>query len=924
MQLFDGSRVFTTEFGEKTLALETGFLAQQAGGAVTARIDDTVIFAAATMSYDVRPDTDFFPLTVDFEERMYAAGRIPGSFFRREGRPSEASILLCRLTDRPLRPLFPKGYRNPVQVILSSLSSDAETMMAPLAITAASAALSISDIDFQGPIAAVTIGLVHDELIVNPTHSQLQESRLNLQVAGSADNILMVEAGAEQVSEDVMVDALALAHESMQPAVSLIAEMQAELGKPKYKDYTVFGVSADLKAEVSVSTKEDVENLVEGNPDQEGYDGGLKSIKERLSNSYAAKLESGEVAKADLSSAFSDVVKSVVRQRILDSGIRSDGRDTTTVRPLNVQVGCLPRVHGSGLFQRGETQALTIATLGTPSDAQRTDSFYEGEGEKKYMHHYNFPPYSTGEAYMMRGPRRREIGHGALAERALVSMIPDDFPYTLRLVSEIMSSNGSTSMASVCASTLALMDAGVPIEQPVAGIAMGLIQDPKTMKYQILTDIQGLEDHLGDMDFKVAGTADGITALQMDMKIEGLDFNIFKEALGQAKKARLHILNAMLEVLPSPRIQLNEHAPRIRKLQINKEKIGSLIGPGGKTIRALQDEFDVRIEVGEEGEVLISGTGEKADVAFDKVGELTAEVELGKIYTGKVSRVENFGAFLDIVGQNTGLIHISQLDEGRVGQVEDIANVGDELSAMVTQIDPIRGKIRMSRKAVLMDMSLAEAQADDGDDRSSRSGGFRGGRDRGGDRGGYRGGGDRGGDRGGERGGYRGGGGGGDRGGDRGGYRGGGGGGDRGGDRGGYRGGGGGGDRGGDRGGYRGGGGGGGGDRGGDRGGYRGGGGGGDRGGYRGGGDRGGYRGGESGGRNERGDREGGGRNERGDREGGGRNERGDREGASRNDRGDRGGFRSGRSDQNRSGGGLRGGGDRDRESSSRRFSDKD
>ncbi len=767
MQLFDGSRVFTTDFGEKTLALETGFLAPQAGGAVTARLDDTVIFAAATMSHDVRSDADFFPLTVDFEERMYAAGRIPGSFFRREGRPSEAAILLCRLTDRPLRPLFPKGFRNPVQIVLSSLSSDAETMMAPLAITAASAALSISDIDFQEPIAAVTIGRVHGELIVNPTHTQLQESCLHLQVAGSADNILMVEAGAQQVTEEVMVEALQLAHQALQPAVALIADMQAELGKPKYKDYTLFVVPAELKAQVAEQTREAVQNLVADNPDRKAYDHGIQSIKDRLAESHAAAVESGNVASGDLAEAFSDVVKSVVRQRILETGIRSDGRDTTTVRPLNVQVGCLPRVHGSGLFQRGETQALTIATLGTPSDSQRTDSFYEGEGEKSYMHHYNFPPYSTGEAYMMRGPRRREIGHGALAERALVSMIPDDFPYTLRLVSEIMSSNGSTSMAAVCASTLALMDAGVPIEQPVAGIAMGLIQDPETRAYQVLTDIQGLEDHLGDMDFKVAGTAEGITALQMDMKIEGLDFNILKEALGQARTARLHVLQAMRDVIPGPRAQLSAHAPRIRKLQINKEKIGALIGPGGKTIRGLQDEFDVRIEVGEEGEVMISGTGEKADIAYDKVGELTAEVELGKIYTGTVSRVENFGAFLDIVGQNTGLIHISQLDEGRVDQVEDIAIVGHELTAMVTQIDPVRGKIRMSRKAVLMDMTLEEAQADDGDDR----GGFRGGRDRGGYRGGDRGG-DRGGYRGGDRGGYRGG--------DRGGYRGG----DRGGDRG--------------------------------------------------------------------------------------------------------------------------------------------
>lgn len=723
MQIFDGSRVFATEVGGRTWSLETGFLAPQAGGAVTVRVDDTVVFASATMSYDVREGADFFPLTVDFEERMYAAGRIPGSFFRREGRPSEQAILLCRLTDRPLRPLFPKGFRNPVQVVLSPLANDTEILMEPLAITAASAALSISDIDFQEPVGAVAIGLVDDELVINPTHSQLAESSLHLQVAGTADNILMVEAGAEQVSEDIILEALQLAHATMQPLIALIGDMQDELGKPKYRDYTLFQVPADVSAQVRTVCTQPLQELVAGNPSRQAYHEGMDHIREQVNQACAVALEEGTCTPGEVKEAFQSTVKEVVRQRILDEGIRSDGRNTTTVRPLNVQVGCLPRVHGSGFFQRGETQALTIATLGTPADAQRMDSLYDADGEKSYMHHYNFPPYSTGEAYMMRGPRRREIGHGALAERALVSMVPEDFPYTLRVVSEIMSSNGSTSMASVCASTLALMDAGVPLIQPVAGIAMGLIQDPDTLAYRVLTDIQGLEDHLGDMDFKVAGTRGGITALQMDMKIQGLDFNILREALAQARKARLHILEQMLAVLPGPRAQLSEYAPRIRTLQISKDMIGALIGPGGKIIRGLQDEFEVRIEVGEEGEVLIAGVGERADRAFDKVSMLTEEVEIGKIYTGTVSRVEGFGAFLDIVGQNTGLIHISQLADYRIDAVQDIARVGDELTAMVTQIDKDRGKIRMSRKAVELGWSLEEAQADDPDTRGGRSGG---------------------------------------------------------------------------------------------------------------------------------------------------------------------------------------------------------
>ena len=726
MQMFDGSSVFTADVGGRELTLETGVLAQQAGGAVTARTGDTVVFASATMSREVREGTDFFPLTVDFEERMYAAGRIPGSFFRREGRPSESAILLCRLTDRPLRPLFPKGFRNPVQIILSPLGCDGETLMAPLAITAASAALSISDIDFQEPVAAVTVGLINGDLVVNPDHSQLQESKLHLQVAGTRDNILMVEAGADQVPEDLMLDALKLSHEAMQPAIDTIEEMQQAIGKQKFKDYTLFAVPDQVSERVADIATDDLGKLIANNPDRAAYDEGVSAVKQQVRDALEADLanEESEFDKSTVSEAFSGIVKNVVRTRILDQGIRSDGRDTNTVRPISVQVGRVPRVHGSGLFQRGETQVLTVTTLGTPSDAQRMDSFYEGEDEKTYMHHYNFPPYSTGEAYMMRGPRRREIGHGALAERAVEPVVPDDFPYTLRLVSECMSSNGSTSMASVCASTLSLMDAGVPISKPVAGVAMGLIQESGTGRYRVLTDIQGLEDHLGDMDFKVAGTDNGITALQMDIKIEGLDFDILREALAQARKARLHILDEMLSVIPEPRSDLNEFAPRIRTVEIKQEQIGGLIGPGGKVIRALQEEFDVRIEVNEEegkGIVIISGEGTKADDAFAKVSKLTEEVEVGKEYTGKVSRVADFGIFLDIVGQQTGLVHISQLADYRVGEAGDIAQVGDDLTAMVTGITP-DGKIRMSRKAVLLGMSLEEAQEDDSPGRGGRGG----------------------------------------------------------------------------------------------------------------------------------------------------------------------------------------------------------
>lgn len=736
MQLFDGAHVFTTEFGGRTLSIETGVLAAQAGGAVTVRYGDTVLLATATMAKEARAGIDFFPLTVEFEERLYAAGRIPGSFQRREGRPSDQAVLVARLVDRPLRPLFPKGFVNEVQVILTALSIDGENLLDPLAIIAASAAVAISDIPWGGPIAGATIGFVDGEFIVNPTAQQMEISGLNLTVAGTIDNILMVEAGAHELPEDMVLDAMGLAHESMIPVIELINEMVAQLGKPKFTDFELALPAEETQALVAELAAPKIQDALASGLSKHELNDALAAIRKEVREVLAERIEAGEVVAAHVSASLESLIKEGVRRRILDQGLRPDGRDTTTIRPIRVQVGKIPRVHGSGFFQRGETHVLTIATLGTPGDAQRLDSLQAAE-DKRYMHHYNMPPYSTGEAYRMGGPRRREIGHGMLAERALLPVIPDDFPYTLRLVSEVVSSNGSTSMGSVCGSTLALMDAGVPIKDPVAGIAMGLVQDMETGAYRVLSDIQGVEDALGDMDFKVAGTEHGITALQMDLKIKGLDFNILREALDQARVGRLHIMGKMLEVLPSPRPNLSAYAPRILTTHIDPEKIGKLIGPGGKMIRSLQEQFSVKIDVEEDGTVYISGEGVQAEQALDTIASMTENIELGKIYTGTVVRVEPYGAFVNILPGIDGLVHISQLADYRVDKVEDIANIGDELTAMVVDVDPA-GKVRLSRQAVLEGWTVEEAQARD---RGGRGGGDRGGR--GGDRGG------RGGDRGG-------------------------------------------------------------------------------------------------------------------------------------------------------------------------------
>ena len=724
LRLFEGAQVYNTTLGEKEVSIETGILAQQAGGAVTVRCGDTVILATATMDRGVRPGIGFFPLTVDFEEKLYAAGRIPGNLFRREGRPSEQGILLCRLVDRPLRPLFPKGLRNETQVILTALSSDGEHLIDTLAIIAASAALSLSDIPWAGPVGAASVAYVDGELVVNPTASEMELSTLGLQVAGTADNILMVEAGASELPEDIMLDGLRLAYESMQPAIQTIQQMQAELGEEKYTDYPVFAAAERTVEEVNQLARDKVHAAVRETTDRNDRKVRLTEIRAETLEALAEPINAAEVDARDVDDTLDNLFKEAVRRRILDERVRPDGRDPETVRPIQVQVGNLPRVHGSGLFMRGETHVLTIATLGTPGDAQRIYTL-QPEDDKRYIHHYNFPPYSTGEAYPMRGPKRREIGHGALAERALQPVIPDEFPYTLRLVSEAVSSNGSTSMGSVCGSTLALMDAGVPIDAPVSGIAMGLVQDQDTGQYVVLSDIQGVEDHLGDMDFKVAGSGHGITALQMDLKVKGLDFEILRIALEQARQGRMHIMEKMLEVLPEAREELSPYAPRILTVNVDPEKIGKIIGPGGKTVRALQERYEVKIDIDDDGSVFISGqNGLAAEEARREIESLTEEVEIGKIYTGQVVRVEAYGAFVNLLPGVDGLVHISQLADYRVNTVEEIANVGDELTTMVIDVDPA-GKIRLSRQAVLEGWSAEEAR--DRDRGGRRGGGERGG-----------------------------------------------------------------------------------------------------------------------------------------------------------------------------------------------------
>ncbi len=707
---------FTVEVGGKQVTFETGKLAGQAGGAVTIQIGEAVVFSAATMG-NVREGQDFFPLTVEYEERLYAGGRIPGSFFRREGRPSGDVVLTGRLVDRPLRPLFAQDIRNEVQVILYSLSADFENQLDVMAINAASASLMISDIPWEGPVGVVRVGRINGEFIINPTFQQTEDSDLDLRIAGTADAILMVEAGANEVSEEVMVEALALGHQAIQPLVEVQLRMAQEVGKPK-REVQRFLIDQDAVNAVYEKYSLSLENLLDSPHTKAEHAERLNELKNDVIEFFASE---NEEEKPKYAEAYEEAYKRIVRSRILNQHKRPDGRELTEIRPIWTEVDVLPRVHGSGIFTRGETQVLTSVTLGTPRDAQEMDNLSPIDN-KRYIHHYNFPPFCTGETKRLGGQSRREIGHGALAERALVPMIPDEstFPYTIRVVSEVMSSNGSSSMASVCGSTLALMDAGVPIKAPVTGIAMGLIKEGDN--YVILSDIQGAEDHLGDMDFKVAGTEKGITALQMDIKIRGITTEIMRNALAQANSGRKLILSKILEAIPVPRKDLKTYVPRLTTVQVPIEKIGAIIGPGGKNIRSLQETTNTKIDIDDNGLVYIASSNEgDSEAAREQIMSLIETAVVGNIYTGKVVRIADYGAFVEILPNIDGMVHISQLDSERVNKVEDIVSLGDEITVMVTGIDG-NGKIRLSRQAVLEGWTLEEAVAADSKKPSSSSG----------------------------------------------------------------------------------------------------------------------------------------------------------------------------------------------------------
>jgi polyribonucleotide nucleotidyltransferase len=713
------SKVFSTKLGDQTYSFETGKLAGQAGGAVTFRLGDSVIFAAATMSDQTREGIDFFPLSVEYEEKLYAGGRIPGSFFRREGRPSDESVLVARLTDRPLRPLFNQDMRNEVQVMMLTFSSDGENPLDILAVNAASAALMVSDIPWEGPVGAVRIGRIDGQFIINPTYAQIEKSDIDLRLAGTKDAILMVECGSDEVSEADMISAISFGHDAIKILAEIQEKMAAEVGKTK-RDVKKYSLESGLATKVYELVSTEITKALDIPHKKAELDAAIHAIEEKVVKELAGE---DEPLKANVKLAFSEAYKKVVRDRILNQGLRPDGRKLEEIRPIWCEIGTSPRAHGSGLFTRGETQVLTLATLGTPKEAQELDSLSPMDS-KRYMHQYNFPPYSTGEVYMPRRSRR-EVGHGALAERALVPVLPDEksFPYTMRLVSEVLSSNGSTSMASVCGSTLALMDTGVPIKAPVAGIAMGLIKEKN--QYKVLTDIQGLEDHLGDMDFKVAGTEKGITALQMDIKIKGITPQIMSEALAQAKTARIQILDKIKQVIAEPHKEMKSFVPRITTIHVPVDKIGAIIGPGGKIIRALQEETNTKIDIDDDGTVFIAAADMKNEAeARSRIEALVEVPVVGRIYTGKVVRIADFGAFVEIMPGVDGMVHISQLDSERVEKVEDIAQMGEDLTVMVTNIDE-NGKIRLSRTAVLEGWTVEEAQQRDGGNRGGRPSGGR-------------------------------------------------------------------------------------------------------------------------------------------------------------------------------------------------------
>lgn len=726
---------FSTTVGNKELIISTGKLAEQAGGAVTIRMGDCLLLATATMSRNVREGLDFFPLSVDFEEKMYAAGRIPGGFFRREGRPTTEAILTSRLADRPLRPLFPDGMRNEVQVIITTLSSDSIHHLDVMAVNAASAALMISDIPWNGPIGAVRVGYINGELVAAPTIPQMADSILDLRIAGSKDAVIMVEAGADEVTEELMIEALAFGHQAIQSIISVQEEMRETLGKAKREVVIEVG-DPQLEAAVKARLGDRISQLVATNTDRHDRNAAMEALREEVVESFLAEDELAD-AKA-IRGVIGQELKNAIRSRILYDGIRPDGRDYSTIRELSSEVGISPRAHGSGLFRRGETQVLSLVALGTPREAQRLEGLYP-EDSRRYMHHYNFPPFSTGETWFLRGPKRREIGHGALAERALLPMIPseEEFPYAIRVVSEVLSSNGSTSQASICASSLALLDCGVPLKKPVAGVAMGLVTDGE--KFAVLSDIQGMEDHLGDMDFKVAGTVDGITALQMDIKISGLSQELMARALEQARAGRLEIMASMLKTIDAPRKEMSPYAPRMLSVVIPSDKIGAIIGKGGSTIRSLEETYEVSVDIQEDGTIFVAGIdGAKAEAAVEQIKNLAREPKAGEIFTGKIVRVTDFGVFVEFSPGVDGMCHISQLSTEHVRSVEDAVQMGDEIMVMITDVSG-EGKIRLSRQAVMEGWTLEEAQAND-KPRSSSRGGSRDGGSRDGGRGRGRGG----------------------------------------------------------------------------------------------------------------------------------------------------------------------------------------
>ncbi|NMC61565.1 MAG: polyribonucleotide nucleotidyltransferase [SAR324 cluster bacterium] len=681
-------------FGHK-FSIETGRIAKQAGGSVVVRVDDAMVLVTACAGEE-REIGDFLPLTIDYFEKTYAAGKIPGGFFKREGKQSERETLVSRLMDRPCRPLFPKGFNKEIQVIATVISADQENETDALAVCGASAALTLSELPFEGPIAAVRVGRIDGQLLINPTISQLEKSDINFIVAGSQDAIVMVEGGADQVPEADVLEALFFAHKEMQPIIEMQLELQKQCGKKKVP-FTPKTQDAALLAKISAKAKPLVEKAIQIKDKMERRDA-YRDAKAALITEFVNE-DDPKAAQITMliNHCIEEHVFEKVRERIVKEGSRIDGRDVKTVRPIDIEVGLLPRTHGSALFTRGETQALAIATLGTKEEAQRLDNL-AGEDSKTFMLHYNFPPFSVGETKPMRGPGRREVGHGALAHRAISAVIPDmtKFPYVIRVVSEITESNGSSSMATVCGTSLALMDAGVPIKAPVAGVAMGLIKEGD--EFVVLTDILGDEDHLGDMDFKVCGTDKGVTALQMDIKIKGLNPSILEKAMEQAKDARLHILSKMNAVISEPRGDLSRYAPRIVTIKINPEKIKDVIGPGGKTIRSITESCDVKMDVSDDGTVSISSADEsKVRAAVTIIENMTRQAEVGKVYKGIVKRIADFGAFVEILPGTDGLVHISQLADERVNRVTDIVKEGDEVMVKVLEVDR-QGKIRLSLK----------------------------------------------------------------------------------------------------------------------------------------------------------------------------------------------------------------------------------